>query len=132
MPLAPARILVLVVLALAPTAPLAQASPHSRFFLSPSHNISCEVDVGVAGVPEQAYCQTISPAASATLAASGRFRSCHGVKCLGNPPEHDPTLGYGRSLVSGPFRCTSRASGVTCVAGTHGFTISRAGVSAAR
>jgi hypothetical protein len=132
MPLAPARIVALAALALVLTAPLAQASPHSRFFLSPSRNISCEVDVGVAGIPEQAYCQAMSPPASATLTAQGRLKTCHGTGCLGNPPEHDPTLAYGRSFVSGPFRCTSRTSGVTCLAGKRGFTISRAGVSAAR
>jgi hypothetical protein len=135
MPLAPARtfaLAALAVLALAITAPIAQASPHSRFFLSPSHNISCEVDVGVAGIPEQAYCQTMSPRASATLTASGKLKTCHGTRCIGNPPEHDPTLAYGRSFVSGPFRCVSRASGVTCLAGKRGFTISRAGVAAVR
>jgi hypothetical protein len=132
MPLAHARTLALAALALALTTPLAQASPHSRFFLSPSHNISCEVDVGVAGIPEQAYCQSMSPPASATLTARGKLKTCRGANCIGNPPEHDPTLAYGRSFVSGPFRCTSRASGVTCRAGTRGFTISRAGVTAVR
>jgi hypothetical protein len=38
-----------------------------------------------------------------------------------------PVLRYGRSLVLGPFRCTSRRTGLTCnstVSG-HGFRLSR-------
>ncbi len=122
------RILLLALVALACTASLAQAAGHARFFLSPSHNISCEIDVGQVGIPDQAYCQTMQPPASATLSVSGKARRCHGTGCIGNPPEHDPTLAYGRSVSLGPFRCTSRSSGVTCADRGGRFTISRSGI----
>ena len=38
-------------------------------------------------------------------------------------------LTYGRSISLGQFRCTSRASGVTCRGHAGGFTISRSGIS---
>jgi hypothetical protein len=126
------RALLAALLALACAAPLAQAGPRQRFFLSPSHNISCEIDVGQVGVADEAYCQTMQPLASATLTANGKVRACHGTRCIGNPPEHDSTLAYGRSVSLGQFRCTSRVSGVTCLGRTGGFTISRSGISSQR
>ena len=126
------RILLLALVALACTASLAQAAGHARFFLSPSGNISCELDVGRAGIPDAAYCQSVTPALSATLTATGHVRTCSGQGCLGNPPEKDATLAYGRTAALGPFRCTSRASGVTCTGAGRGFTISRNGITAAR
>jgi hypothetical protein len=125
----PTRALLAALVALACAAPLAQAAPHQRFFLSPTHNISCEIDVGQVGIPDRAYCQTMQPPASATLSAKGKPRLCHGTGCIGNPPEQDPTLAYGRSISLGQFRCTSRASGVTCRGHAGGFTISRSGIS---
>ncbi len=126
------RVLLAALVALACASPLAQAAPRQRFFLSPSHNISCEIDVGQVGIPEQAYCQTMQPLASATLTATGKVRACHGTRCIGNPPERDPTLAYGRSVSLGQFRCTSRVSGVTCSGRTGGFTISRSGIAVSR
>jgi hypothetical protein len=109
------------------------AAGHVRFFQTPTHNISCEIDSGRAGVPDAAYCQTLAPAASATLRANGTLKTCHGMGCLGNPPENDPVLAYGHRVVLGPFRCVSRASGVSCVGKTgRGFAISRSGVSSTR
>jgi hypothetical protein len=120
--------------ALAVAAPLGSAATgHVRFFQTPTHNISCELDSGRAGVPDAAYCQTLSPAASATLRATGTLKTCHGTRCLGNPPENDPVLAYGHRIVLGPFRCASRATGVSCVGSAgRGFTISRSGVSSTR
>ncbi len=127
------RALLAALLALACAAPLAQAAPRQRFFLSPSHNISCEIDIGLPGVPDKAYCQTMAPRASVTLAANGTVRACHGTRCIGNPPENDSTLAYGRSVSLGRFRCTSRSSGVTCSVRTGGgFTISRSGIASRR
>jgi hypothetical protein len=125
------RILLLALVALACTASLAQAAGHARFFLSPSGNISCELDVGRAGIADVAYCQSVTPARSATLSRSGHLKTCSGQGCLGNPPEHDATLAYGKTAVLGPFRCTSRPAGVTCSGAGRGFTISRAGITAA-
>ena len=71
----------------------------------------------------------MQPRASATMTASGTVRECHGTRCIGNPPERDPTLAYGRSVSLGQFRCTSRLTGVTCLGRSGGFTISRSGIS---
>jgi hypothetical protein len=122
------RILLLALVALACTASLAQAAGHARFFLSPSGNISCELDVGRAGIADAAFCQSVAPARSATLAPSGHLKVCRGQGCLGNPPEHDATLAYGRSVSLGPFRCSSRPSGISCTTAKGGFAISRSGV----
>jgi hypothetical protein len=97
-----------------------------RWFHSPSGNIQCEIAArDVRGT--YAYCQTFEPARSIRLRADGRSRTCRGVGCLGNGPENAITLGYGRSLRLGPFRCESRRTGVRCVVvrSGPGFAISR-------
>lgn len=96
-------------------------------FLSPSGNISCEIDYHRAGLT-QAYCQTITPARSATMDVAGRYTTCTGQQCLGNPGTGTPTLAYGTATGVGPFRCESATSGVTCTAGGKGFQISASGI----
>jgi hypothetical protein len=99
-------------------------------FLSPSRNISCEMNYGRGnGIPDETYCQTNNPPQSVTLSTSGSFKSCTGDSCLGNPAQGTPTLDYGQTAVAGPFNCRSEASGVTCtVTSGRGFTLSSAGV----
>ena len=96
-------------------------------FLSPSGNISCEIDYHRAGLT-QAYCQTVTPARSATMGVTGRYTTCTGQQCLGNPGTGTPTLAYGTATGTGPFRCESATSGVTCTADGKGFRISVSGV----
>jgi hypothetical protein len=96
-------------------------------FLSPSGNISCEIDYHRAGLT-QAYCQTITPARSATMDITGRYTTCTGQQCLGNPGTGTPTLAYGTATGVGPFRCKSATSGVTCTADGKGFQISASGI----
>jgi hypothetical protein len=96
-------------------------------FLSPSGNISCEVDYHRAGLT-QVYCQTVTPARSVTMSAAGRYTACTGSQCLGNPGAGTPTLAYGTATGVGPFRCESAAAGVTCVADGRGFRISASGM----
>jgi hypothetical protein len=97
-------------------------------FLSPSGNISCEIDDGTG--PHQVYCQTDSPPRSVTMAVAGTFTTCTGVQCLGNPSEQAGPLPYGTSTVIGPFRCASATSGITCTGrGGKGFEIAVAGIS---
>jgi len=107
----------------------AAATVQQRFFLSPSGNISCELDL-FSATNELAYCQTLSPPASATLAADGHLRECLGMTCLGNPPDGDRKLAYGDSVALGPFRCSSLTTGVRCTVmrSQHGFLISRSGI----
>jgi hypothetical protein len=96
-------------------------------FLSPSGNISCEVDYQLAGLTK-AYCQTATPARSVSMGASGRYTTCTGEQCLGNPGTGTPTLAYGTATGVGPFRCESAATGVTCLANGKGFRISTSGI----
>jgi hypothetical protein len=96
-------------------------------FLSPTGNISCEVDYHRAGLT-QAYCQTVTPARSVTMSAAGKYTTCSGEQCLGNPGTGTPTLAYGTATGAGPFRCESAATGVTCAADGRGFRISTSGI----
>jgi hypothetical protein len=91
-------------------------------FLSPSGNISCEVSLVTV------YCQTDTPARSVTMSAAGRYTTCAGVTCLGNPGEKTPALGYGTATGVGPFLCQSATTGVTCTTGGRGFRISDSGI----
>jgi hypothetical protein len=98
-------------------------------FVSPSGNISCEVDYHRAGLT-QVYCQTATPPRSVTMGVGGKYKTCAGEQCLGNSGTGTPTLAYGRATGVGPFRCESAAAGVTCVAGGRGFRISASGMTA--
>ena len=95
-------------------------------FLSPSGNISCEVDYDQDGLTK-AYCQTATPARSVNMDASGRYTTCTGQQCLGNSGDGTPTLAYGTATGVGPFRCESAVTGVTCLANGRGFRISASG-----
>jgi len=114
------------------TSASAAASYHvqQRFLLSPSGNISCEMDL-FSATNRTAYCQTFSPPSSATVFPDGHVEACFGIKCIGNPPEDVRTLPYGDSTVLGPFRCSSLTAGVRCsvTRSHHGFLISRSGIS---
>ena len=99
-------------------------------FLSPSGNISCEVDYHRAGLT-QVYCQSGTPAWSVTMTTTGSYTTCKGQQCLGNPGTGTPTLAYGKATGAGPFRCESATTGVTCLAGGKGFRISTAGIAPA-
>jgi hypothetical protein len=98
-------------------------------FLSPSRNISCEMDSGRSGITDETYCQTNNPPQSVRLSTNGSFKTCTGESCLGNAGQGTPTLEYGQTAGVGPFNCRSEASGVTCtVTSGRGFTLSNAGV----
>ncbi|HEX7354666.1 MAG TPA: hypothetical protein VF288_07510 [Mycobacteriales bacterium] len=116
------------------TAPSASSSflmaPGQAAFLTPSGNISCELDDIPGGVGEAAFCETVTPPESASLAADGSVKLC-GVGCEGNAGEKTPVLAYGDQVSLGPFRCVSGTGGVTCTAGGKGFEISRSGIAPA-
>jgi hypothetical protein len=96
-------------------------------FQSPSGNITCEINYDPAGLT-QAYCQTGSPARSATMKPTGSYKTCTGKQCLGNSGEGTPILAYGNATGVGPFRCESTTTGITCVANGKGFRIANSGV----
>ncbi|WP_231980472.1 MULTISPECIES: hypothetical protein [unclassified Mycobacterium] len=100
-------------------------------FLSPSRNISCEIDYQRRGIPDSAFCFSISPPQSVTMDPTGALSRCTGESCLANPPEGTPTLGYGQAKGTGPFMCRSETDGVTCtVTSGRGFIISSSGIAA--
>jgi hypothetical protein len=117
--------------------PAPQAAPDSRFcpwssqcnFLSPSHNISCEIDYKFHGAPDAVFCYSITPPQSVTMYPGGAFTPCPGENCLANAAQNTPTLEYGQTIGLGPFSCLSETSGVTCsVASGRGFSISSSGI----
>jgi hypothetical protein len=108
-----------------------------RFFFTVGPNgASCEIDVGVPGLPTQAWCVVGPPhlaarkAIGVALTAAGAVKACHGLRCVGNAPERTPTLGYGQSIGLGPFRCTSLRRGVRCIVSKfgHGFLLGSHGL----
>jgi hypothetical protein len=89
------------------------------------------MDDGRSQVNEFVYCQTWDRPQSVHMNVNGRLRICHGAnRCLGNPGEHTPTLGYGKHVTLTHFRCQSGKAGVTCVVikTGKGFRIDKAGV----
>jgi len=109
----------------ATAAPASASSTAARWFHSPSGNIVCELRARSA-LGTSAFCVSKRPVRCATLNPSGqvvRHQNC----LLGDPREDEFTLRYGRSVRLGPFRCTSRRTGMQCVVvrNGHGFAISR-------
>jgi hypothetical protein len=99
-------------------------------FESPSRNVRCWMDTtpssGVMG------CMSRNPPRRVNMDAQARLKICRGIRCLGcgcDPPKR-VTLGYGRQIAFGRFRCLSRRSGVTCTVmrSGKGFLVSRSGV----
>ena len=110
-------------------APLAAADSDYVAFLSPSDNISCELDYRRSGLPDVTYCQSGSPPASVRMDPAGTLSICGGRARLGNAASGTPTLAYGQTMGTGPFTCRSETSGVTCtVVSGRGFTISSLGI----
>jgi len=119
-------------------------------FLSPTGNISCEINTSPAAgsvdangnaVKSSAECQTTKPAQSASLAEDGTVTECSAAQpnpaaaggCIGNPGDSTPTLAYGNQVMVAPFRCISATNGVTCAliqadGPGKGFLISRSGI----
>ncbi len=107
-----------------------QAVAEQNSFLTPSRNISCEINSRQSdNAPDSTYCQSNTPPQSVQLSADGTATICNGESCLGNPGIGTPVLGYGQRSSLGPFTCMSDTGGVTCtVASGRGFTISNSGI----
>jgi hypothetical protein len=111
----------------APTPFVAMQTATGGEFLSPSGNISCEVDFSPTS--EGALCLTLQPPRSVNMTVDGTLTQCMGVQCLSNAGLDTPTLAYGTETGVGPFRCVSATSGMTCtVTSGKGFTINVAGI----
>jgi hypothetical protein len=105
---------------------LAAASPAGadtlRFFHSPSGNIDCLVSEGYARCDIRAHTFKAPkrPAACdlewGSVLSVGKANRRGGFACVGDTVR-DPSaraLPYGRSIVVGRVRCTSRADGIRC------------------
>jgi hypothetical protein len=124
--------------ALALVAAVASGSAQAAFasFRTPSGSIGCiyssgpaylrcDIRSGLKPKPRRpAGCVDLEWGDSLSLARTGRAGIvCHGDTAI------DPgarILGYGKSWTRGPFTCTSRRAGLTCMnAADHGFFLSR-------
>jgi hypothetical protein len=109
---------------------VAKGEPITRIFYTPSKNIYCSL--GDSSDYLGVTCVSFKAPQSVKMDASGKLKICRGRRCLGCgcAPEDIPTLGYGRQITVGRFRCRSQQSGVTCavIQSGRGFLISRAGV----
>jgi hypothetical protein len=110
------------------------AAKTSATFYSPSRNISCEMNDGT-NVGSFVYCQSWAHPHSVTMGLDGRLKICRGgtattKRCLGDPGEHTPVLGYGKHVTLKHFRCQSGKAGVTCtvIKTGKGFRIDKVGV----
>jgi hypothetical protein len=100
-----------------------QRFPEGAFY-SPSGNISCELNYHLDGQTLMS-CQTIAPRVWVEMGVTGKYTIlCTGQKCGPLSPQPAPTLAYGTATGSGPFRCTSATTGITCLADGKGFQIS--------
>jgi len=96
---------------------LGQATPRkakSARFYTPIHNLSCEMaDRDARG--SYVYCQSFKPPHNVRMSLDGRLKICRGTRCsIANPAANTPTLGYGKQITVGRFRCRSQRSGVRC------------------
>ena len=104
-------------------------SASTEFFVgSGGAHINCELDDAAydmgSGYTTTAYCQSVSPAQSMHLGATGRATRCVGQQCLGNPGIGTPTFDAGITVILGPFRCQLGADEVRCQNARHGFVLS--------
>jgi len=109
---------------------LVPQTPTGTEFLSPSKNISCEIDYNFGpSAITSTLCLTMSPPKSVTLQTDSSLTECTGVNCLSNAGTNTPTLGYGQSITLGPFTCASSTAGVKCtLASGDGFLISSSAI----
>jgi hypothetical protein len=116
----------LVALVVAAAAVPATAEGKTRSFHTPSQNISCMYASNLDGGPFL-RCDVYSLNDTAfTLRRRGRGHRVHVTDAVGRGAGRE--LGYGKSATYGPFRCTSRRTGLTCRSkpSGHGFRLSRA------
>jgi alpha-tubulin suppressor-like RCC1 family protein len=109
---------------------LGTANAKSAAFYSPTRNLSCRMadDAGRSAV--RVNCQSRKLPHSVSMGLNGRLTICRGSRCLGNPGGNTATLGYGRQITVGRFRCRSQHSGVKCtvIRSGKGFLINSSGV----
>lgn len=122
-----ARSVIVLALVLGTTLVAGQAAAADRAFVSPTGNLGCQITDRVDYAPNQVFCQSFNRPQVVRMGLNGRLRICRAERCLGNPAEDTPTLGYGRAITVGRFRCTMKTDGIRCrVRATgKGFLINR-------
>lgn len=132
-----AALVVGLVLALGRSSPKATApalpvihltAPSTEFYVgSGKAGLNCELDDAKYNIDSNyktmAYCQSVTPARSASMDALGPARTCEGETCIGNPGTGTPTFSSGITVLLGPFTCTLGPNWVRCSNGHHGFTL---------
>lgn len=113
----------LAVLAVAALLAAAPAMARERDFQTPSKRIRCAAfSSGGPGAFVRCDLSFLNDRA-AILRSRGRGRIVTVTDAVASPGA--PVLHYGDSLRFGPFRCTSRAAGLTCRSRSgHGFFVS--------
>jgi hypothetical protein len=104
----------------------AHASVHVTQFQTRSHKILCGYVRG-GGEPTEIRCDLLFlNDRAAFLTTSGKATIDHVTDAIADPRKAK-VLPYGQSRTFGPFRCTSRTTGLTCtdVHNHHGFEVSR-------
>ena len=118
--------------------PAAAAPLHSGSFHMPSRNVGCIYSPAAGGHAASIRCDILSglvpePTRACELDWTGLgmtgARRARPV-CAGDTAysTSSPVLRYGRAWTRGPFRCTSRTTGLACSSRAgHGFKLARAG-----
>lgn len=93
-------------------------------FQTPSGNIGCEYQQDT---DNRLYCVRLEPTMAyiefyPNQAFTGDYEGENWF------PENAGVLEYGETEMFGPYKCTSKESGLTCTANGHGFTANRKGV----
>jgi hypothetical protein len=119
----------------ATVAATAAATVETAYFTSPSGRIGCALSARAATCEVRGHRWTMpSKPAGCDLdwggmvevgESGGAAHACHSDTVFGAGTL--PVLAYGAVRAAGPFRCTSRVSGMTCLNGVteRGFTVSR-------
>jgi hypothetical protein len=122
--------LVLAVAALALLGAPASAPAAFRQFIMPSRNIACGGDGRFLRCDILHHTWKVSPKPKSCefdwgpigMTRRGRVK----FQCVSDSMFNDHVLKYGRTWRNGPFRCTSRRTGLRCTnAAHHGFAVSR-------
>jgi hypothetical protein len=107
--------------------PTAVAEAKTRSFHTPSQNIACMYVSHIDARGAYLRCDVYSLNDTAfTLRRRGRGHRVHVTDAVGRGAGRE--LAYGDSVTYGPFKCTSRLTGLTCRSkpSGHGFKLSRA------
>ena len=121
--------------AAAASSPAAPAEASGTAFQTPSRNIACAYEPKSAFGPALLRCDIRSQLhpvptgrcefdwGAMDLGLTGKGRA----GCISDTiaRQDAPVLGYGKTWRHGGFVCTSRANGLTCRRGAHGFFLSR-------